>query len=246
MNPKLPDNSDPKTPTKRETRDEETTLADGYLYFLIRVFGYTAKWKQIKHSEKTTKLYCVDELFIGNTLRFSQEEIIKEGKKLQEKFNAEPVIGQMNTKQERRSKEAEMSNGYLQMILNAGYEAEFKGTRSARKTIKMYRIKQLTTPNHVVVDKNVFVEFGRRLDAIVKSLFGNGVRDIVITTDMLIEDEIAVGGVTLNDYLIPNNEEVIQQKLKEMERVKSEKKIDEKKIELLENSDTEDIMNSVE
>ena len=29
-----------------------------------------------------------------------------------------------------------MSNGYLQMLMNAGYIPEFKGTRSAKKTIK--------------------------------------------------------------------------------------------------------------
>ena len=122
MDPNTPKEKEDETKTnvkKQQTRDEEATLADGYLYFLIRVFGYTAKWKQPKNYERTIKLYCADELSIENILTVTQNDILVEGRKLQETFGSEPINIEMNQKQQKRSKEAEVSNGYLQMLINA-------------------------------------------------------------------------------------------------------------------------------
>ncbi|EKE39579.1 hypothetical protein ENUP19_0055G0078 [Entamoeba nuttalli] len=189
------------TVKKRESRDEEATLADGYLYILIREFGFSAKLKQTKHAEKTIKLYCVDELFIENELCVSQEDIQKEGRKLQHRFGVDTITTPMNPKQERRSKEAEVSNGYLQMLINVGYNPEFKGTRSARKTIKMYRIKKMESPTKVILEKSVLMEFGKRLDAVVKEQFQKGLRIMVITPEMLALNEESLNGVKLTDFL---------------------------------------------
>ncbi|KAL7715693.1 Uncharacterized protein QTN25_006787 [Entamoeba marina] len=189
------------TVKKRESRDEEATLADGYLYILIREFGFSAILKQTKHAEKTFKLYTAEELYIENGTRISQEEIQNQGRVLQRKFLAEPVTTPMNAKQERRSKEAEVSNGYLQMLINVGYEPEFKGTRSARKTIKMYRIKRMTSPTGVPLEKSLLTEFGKRLDHVVKEQFYKGLRTMTITPEMLIEYEDSLNGVKLADVL---------------------------------------------
>ncbi|EDR26053.1 hypothetical protein EDI_024410 [Entamoeba dispar SAW760] len=197
------------TVKKRESRDEEATLADGYLYILIREFGFCAKLKQTKHAEKTIKLYCVDELFIENEICVNQEDIQKEGRKLQHRFGVDPIVTLMNPKQERRSKEAEVSNGYLQMLINVGYSPEFKGTRSARKTIKMYRIKKMESPTKVILEKNVLMEFGKLLDGVVKEQFQKGLRTMVITPEMLALKEESLNGIKLTDLLSqqPNQKE---------------------------------------
>ncbi|ELP94997.1 hypothetical protein EIN_251810 [Entamoeba invadens IP1] len=189
------------TVKKRESRDEEATLADGYLYILIREFGYSVKLKQTKHAEKTIKLYCAEELFIENGISVVQEEIQKQGRKLQQRFGAEPINTPMNAKQERRSREAEVSNGYLQMLINVGYMPEFKGTRSARKTIKMYRVKKITTPTQVVIEKNMLMEFGKRLDHVVKEQFQKGLRTMTITPEMIALCEDAAVDMKLPDIL---------------------------------------------
>ena len=78
----------------------------------------------------------------------------------------------------------------------------------------MYRIKKMTSPTGVDIDKNVFMEFGKRLDGVVKRKFMNGMRDIVVSTNSLIEDENEIGGVKLIDFLtIGNNhssDEILQ------------------------------------
>ena len=57
------------------------------------------------------------------------------------------------------------------MLINAGYTPDFKGTRSAKKTIKMYRIKSMTSPTQVTISKELLMKFGKRLDEIAKKEF---------------------------------------------------------------------------
>ena len=194
---------------KRESRDEEATLADGYLYILIGEFGFNVQLKQTKHSTKTIKLYCAEELYINGGIHVSQEEIQKNGKKLEEQFpNDLNTSESMNAKQMKRSKEAEISNGYLQMLINAGYTPDFKGTRSAKKTIKMYRIKSMTSPTQVTISKELLMKFGKRLDEIAKKEFDkseNKDATITITIEMLKEYEESIGEVKLSDVLTKND-----------------------------------------
>ena len=229
MEPKKQNEQENEIQKKRESREEEAMLADGYLYFLIRLFGFSVKIKQTKYSEKNVKLYLVDEFFIQGGMVITQEDIRREGKKLQERFGAIQTTEHMNQKQEKRSKEAEMSNGYLQMLMNAGYIPEFKGTRSAKKTIKMYKIKSMRTPTNIELDKEIFITFGKRLDMIIKKRFALGERLLLLSTNSLIEEEEQNQEKKLIDYLDP--------------KIKNNTHEEKKQ---LDDSETEDIYNSVD
>ena len=176
---------------KRQSRDEEASFANAYLYLLLAEFDAVATLKYTKRAKKTVKLYAVETVKLGEAV-LTQELVRAKGAELLRAQSAcdapEVPFDQMSEKQKKRSVEAEVSNGYLQLLTERGFRPVFRPTKSSRKTIKMLRVQALRTHKGKAVSRARLLEIGARLDRLVQERF-NGYKTLLL--DRAFVQEIA-------------------------------------------------------
>ncbi|KAL7720037.1 Uncharacterized protein QTN25_002566 [Entamoeba marina] len=158
---------------KRQSRDEEASFANAYLYLLITEFDANATLKYTKCAKKTVKLYSVESITIDGKC-LSQTQIRQCGRELLQQHNQTTInlsYTTMSSKQQKRSIEAEMSNGYLKLLIERGFIPSFKQTKTSKKTVKMIRTAFLKNPIGVVYNKELLFHIGVFFDRTVQNGF---------------------------------------------------------------------------
>ncbi|EDR21893.1 hypothetical protein EDI_146010 [Entamoeba dispar SAW760] len=158
---------------KRQSRDEEASFSNAYLFFLLSECGASASLKYTKGAQKTVKLYVVDTITIDGKLLTSQT-IREKGRELliEKKWPIGNIkFETMSLKQQKRSGEAETCNGYLKILMERKFVPEFKQTKSSKKTVKMLRITKLKTPLGKCYNKDLLRKVGIKFDEVVQKGF---------------------------------------------------------------------------
>ncbi|ELP89992.1 hypothetical protein EIN_403060 [Entamoeba invadens IP1] len=226
---------------KRKSRDEEASLANSYLFLLLSECDGKAVIKYTKIAQKTVKLYSVESLSFDN-MTFTQDMIREEGRKLllKNNFKKEDLTTDgMSEKQQKRSVEAEMSNGYLELLIGHKFIADIKQTKSSKKTIKMVRISKLTSPSGTDFSKSYLGNIGNKFAELVQ----NGFRGHkTLNLDRLFVDEIRQM-ITLG--LIDDNSNQNDETDKDG-KMEEDNKENEEKVEVNDKIETEEKVETVE
>ncbi|KAL7720327.1 hypothetical protein QTN25_002368 [Entamoeba marina] len=158
---------------KRVSRNSESAVVNTILYIMIEQLGATVTLRRTKKTKQTVKMMLPESLIINNVV-YDQNAIAELNKQLYKEVLEEESkdVEGMSDKQYIRTREAQVSNGLLYILISNGYSIDVKKTKRSKLTEKLIKINALTLPNGNVIDVNHLVEIGEDFCDGVLSLFG--------------------------------------------------------------------------
>ncbi|ELP85219.1 hypothetical protein EIN_083610 [Entamoeba invadens IP1] len=136
---------------KRVSRNEETTIANGLIYMIIKL-GFNIKIKRTKKTVHTKKMLIVEEMVHRGTGKvLNQHDVAKYSRCLLDDIG-KPHLDEsaMTLKQFKRSREAQISNSLLFFLKMVGFSFEEKKTKKAKYTEKLIRVSQLSYKEQII------------------------------------------------------------------------------------------------